>query len=223
MPPLHNTLMRIKCPHPQCGVEITVQFTPDIIYKDIECPFCHQTAPFWKWKGWRWPAPPGWRWEGFPYPPVPEPPGGDTPQPPLPPKGQIVLLRTNQIYDFDEVLRGIDPHFDEKVLPKRISVGRMPKNGEPKADILIPDVLDNRRMSRKHLEIELRNESGIYHFYARLAVAEVNKSFINGKLLVYGQDFLLHSGDIINLPNELLRFEIIDNNRTGEETELAFR
>ena len=270
-------LIRIKCPNPNCCVETTVSFIPTIIYKDIKCPFCNQSAPYWKWAGWRWPAEPGWEWPGYPNLPVPEPPAptpgpkpGPTPSPkpgptpgptpgpipgptpgpipgpkpgpipgskpgPIPgptpgppyvpslPKGQLVLLRTGQIYDFDEVLRGLYPYYNEMVLPKKILVGRLPKTGEPKADILIPDVLDNKRMSRRHLEIEMRNESGMYNFYVRLAVAEVNKTFVNGRLLVYGQEILLHSGDIINLPNELLRFEIIDNNKSGEETELVFR
>ena len=238
-------LIRIKCPNPNCCVETTVSFIPTIIYKDIKCPFCNQSAPYWKWAGWRWPAEPGWEWPGYPNLPVPEPPAptpgpkpgpipgskpgpipGPTPGPPYVPslpKGQLVLLRTGQIYDFDEVLRGLYPYYNEMVLPKKILVGRLPKTGEPKADILIPDVLDNKRMSRRHLEIEMRNESGMYNFYVRLAVAEVNKTFVNGRLLVYGQEILLHSGDIINLPNELLRFEIIDNNKSGEETELVFR
>ena len=212
-------LIRIKCPNPQCKVEISIDFTPSIIYKDVFCPYCKQTAPYWKWAGWKWPAPEGWTWEGYPNPPIEGPKnGGDPPPPPPPPPppqtpvksvARLVRLRSSEVYELD----------DSKA---SVVVGREAKSST--ADIQIPDVTHSCRMSRSHLVIEKRMEYGQKVYYASLyetdPMKRVNPTFVNNYRMMVGETVMLNSGDIINMPNELLRFEIIKSDT--EETELAF-
>ena len=104
------------------------------------------------------------------------------------------------------------------LFPGRNVVGRMANSST--ADIQIPDLTGQRRMSRSHLVINVLKENGRFVHYASLNSPSVNRTCVNNMPLIYGQQVLLHSGDIIDLPGESIRFETIENNQ--EETELGF-
>ena len=104
------------------------------------------------------------------------------------------------------------------LFPGRNVVGRMANSST--ADIQIPDLTGQRRMSRSHLVINVLKENGRFVHYASLNSPSVNRTCVNNMPLLYGQQVLLHSGDIIDLPDESIRFDAIEKNQ--EETELGF-
>lgn len=117
--------------------------------------------------------------------------------------GSLVLLNSGYVYS---------------LFPGRNVVGRMASSST--ADIQIPDMTGQRRMSRSHLVINVLKENGRFVHYASLNSPSVNRTCVNNIPLIYGQQVLLHSGDIIDLPDEPIRFEVIERNE--EETELGF-
>ena len=116
--------------------------------------------------------------------------------------GKLVSLNTGNAYSLS---------------PGRNVVGRMANSST--ADIQIPDMTGQRRMSRSHLVINVLKENGQFVHYASLNSPNVNRTCVNSMPLIYGQQVLLHTGDIIDLPDEPIRFEVDGNNQ--EETELG--
>ncbi len=118
-------------------------------------------------------------------------------------RGVLILLRTNFHYELTLLVT---------------VVGRMADSSV--ADFQIPDVMQSRLMSRSHLKIEKRGKNGTCEFYASLSSQKVNDTFINGQRLSYGQTVLLHPGDIISLPGEQLKFDMVESDE--DETEIGY-
>lgn len=99
------------------------------------------------------------------------------------------------------------PPFDLK-MGKNV-IGR--KSDASSADIQIP-IAGNRRMSRNHLIIEVKNVQGkgIVH-YVSLCKQQVNATYINNERIEYGDCLVLNDGDLIGLPDADVKFEIVDN------------
>lgn len=71
------------------------------------------------------------------------------------------------------------------------------------------------RLSREHLVIEVKKEHNVgYVHYASLHKQKVNATSINGSRLQYGDCIVLKHGDLIELPDVTLRFELIENDAT---------
>ena len=120
--------------------------------------------------------------------------------------GSLVSLSTGEVY---------------KLFPGRVTVGRMASSSN--ADFQIPDRTGMQKMSRVHLVINVLKENGKYVHYVSLASPKTNETYVNNMLLMYGQQWLLSPGDIIQLPDEFLKFEVNQvYPRNEEETELVY-
>ena len=97
-------------------------------------------------------------------------------------------------------------------------VGRMATTTT--ANIQIPDITGNNRMSREHLVINVVQEYGGFAHYATLYKPGVNMTYVRNMPLVYGQQVPLYSGDLIMFPNETVRFEIVSQN--SDETAFVY-
>ncbi len=106
--------------------------------------------------------------------------------------GRIVVLSTNTPFQLRE--------------GKNV-IGRQATGSA--AQIQIPCV--NRRMSREHLVIEVKNEhgQGLVH-YLSLTKQQVNPTYVGSVLLEYGDKIVLQHNDVIKLPDLEVRFEIPD-------------
>lgn len=91
-------------------------------------------------------------------------------------------------------------------------VGR--KASASAADFQIP-VPGSRRLSREHLLIEVKRVQGkgIVH-YVSLFKEKVNETRINGKRLEFNESIVLKHGDVLELPDVTLVFEIPDGEAT---------
>lgn len=91
-------------------------------------------------------------------------------------------------------------------------VGR--KASASTADIQIATA-ENRRMSRKHVVIEVKKIAGrgMVH-YISLYKERLNPTFIGNEKMEYGDVLELNDGDIIRLPDCNLKFEIPDEEGT---------
>lgn len=91
-------------------------------------------------------------------------------------------------------------------------IGR--KSLKSNADFQI-EVNEGRSMSREHLVIEVKKKpTGGFGHYVSLYKEQVNKTSIGKDQLHYGDCIVLKDGDLINLPDAVLRFEIPDDERT---------
>ncbi len=108
------------------------------------------------------------------------------------PLGRVRLLGRNITY---------------QLKPGRNIIGR--KSSSSIADFQI-DTGSSRLMSRQHLQIEaVKKVAKGYVHYVSLCRENINATTINGESLLYKVDqMILNPGDIINLPDAELRFEI---------------
>lgn len=74
---------------------------------------------------------------------------------------------------------------------------------------------ESRRMSREHLLIEVVKKPGKgYVHQVRLCKEKCNPTYINQVKLEYGDCIVLHTGDVLRLPDANLKFEIPDDDLT---------
>lgn len=99
-----------------------------------------------------------------------------------------------------------------KLKPGRNVIGR--KGHRSGADIQI-DTAERRSMSREHIVVEVKKDPamGFVH-YISLFKEKVNPTFVGNETLLYGDCLILKDGDIIKLPDAVLRFEIPDEEAT---------
>lgn len=90
-------------------------------------------------------------------------------------------------------------------------IGRHSKS--PNADFLI-DTGNKRLMSRQHLRIDVVSVNGCIIHRLSLFKPNVNKTSLNNQEIVYGDCLILSEGDVINLPDATLKFEMQDNELT---------
>lgn len=68
---------------------------------------------------------------------------------------------------------------------------------------------ESLRLSREHLVIDVKKtELSIYRYIATLYKENVNATFVNDEKLEYGDKILLKSGDVIKLPDVVIKLEI---------------
>lgn len=85
---------------------------------------------------------------------------------------------------------------------------------ESQATVQIPTE-GSKRMSREHMIIEVKYipGKGVVH-YASLYKEKVNATYINDMLLEYGDCVIVNNGDLIRLPDVIVKFEILDDEGT---------
>lgn len=84
------------------------------------------------------------------------------------------------------------------------------------ADIQI-DTAALKRMSREHAVIEVTQYSGRCSYYFSLYKESLNPTAVSGEKILYGDSFILKHGDLLQLPDAVLRFEILDGDGTDFE------
>lgn len=196
-----NEIIQIKCPF--CGAVLSVKNIPDIDRKNVTCPICKQTNRFVSYKL-------------------------IDPKAARDSKASVNgAHNSNRKYDTGAndatqygpmnftigrlKLQGSDICYQLK--PGINEIGRKSKNSSVDFQI---DTGDSRRMSRKHLVVEVVKESykGYVH-YVSLSKENVNPTTVNGNQMCYGVDkVILNNGAIIKLPDAELRFEIPDEEAT---------
>ena len=196
-----NEIIQIKCPF--CGAVLSVKNIPDIDKKNVTCPICKQTNRFVNYKSVTPDNGRGAKETG---------------------KNSFNSNRTyvNDSNDATQYgpmnftigrlrLQGTDICYQLK--PGINEIGRMSKNSTVDFQI---DTGESRRMSRKHLVVDVvkENYKGYVH-YVSLSKENVNPTTVNGNPMCYGIDkVILNNGAIIKLPDAELRFEIPDEEAT---------
>lgn len=195
-------IIQIKCPF--CGSVLSVKNQPGITTKNVTCPICKFKNRFDRYKCVG-----------------PDSSGTEDVR-----KHQFGYRATHDrgaedsMTDFPSVnftlgrLVREDNKEKYQLKPGRNVIGR--KGQKSGADIQI-DTADKRSMSREHVVIEVKKEvaKGFVH-YISLFKEKVNPTFVGSEQLMFGDCFILNSGDIVKLPDTTLRFEIPDE----EETEI---
>lgn len=186
---MENTI-KVKCPC--CSKVLTVRNVPGIENMQLTCPICKQKSSF---KAFRQinECDDGTQYVGS---------GNKQSDVTMDSKPQTSVVRG--------VLRmGTDFVFPLK--KGRNVVGR--KASVSSADIQIQT--ESKRMSREHLVIEVKEIGGRgLVYYASLYKERLNQTFIGGEQITYGDSFVLNDGDIIKLPDCILKFEILDEEST---------
>lgn len=111
--------------------------------------------------------------------------------------GQLRVLPTGQVFRLKE---------------GRNVIGRQAAHSS--ANIQLPTG-SGRRMSREHIVIDVQNINGKgMTAYISLFKKEVNKTLVNGNQLVYGDMIVLKDGNVVDLPDMQVRYEIPDEDKT---------
>lgn len=196
-----DDIIQIKCPFD--GAVLSVRNMPGIESKNVTCPICKHKFPFTQFRR---------------VSPVPG--NEEDPQTEYPFQRDNIANsdteRTTAIAGAPNfslgrlLIPGSGIYFQLK--PGRNVVGR--KGQKSMADFQI-DTPDKRNMSREHLIIEVKKipVKGFVH-YASLFKEKVNKTFIGSEQLLFGDCIVLNNGDLIKLPDAILKFEIPDEEAT---------
>ena len=179
----------VKCPW--CSALLRIKSAKRMEGKNITCPICKHTSPFTQFK------------KIIQAEEESETclPGTDGNTPNLSQEniiiGRLIIPITGISY---------------QLLPGKNIIGR--KASASTANFQI-ETGENKRMSREHLIIEVKRVSttGFIHLVS-LYKERVNKSFINSTELLWGDTLILQHGDIINLPDIDMRFELPDEEAT---------
>ena len=182
--------IRIRCPH--CGACLIVRNVSGIEHKRLTCPVCKESSSSFKRIEDNSRAE-----EHTEYPDEPH-----------------TRINEEMNYTLGQLkvsLSGV-PVFRLKI--GKNLIGRKAANSI--ADFQIP-ITESKRLSREHLIIDVKKvpSKGLVH-YASLYKQNSNVTFINGERLSYGDCIVLKHGDIFNLPDISVKFEIPDE----EETDL---
>lgn len=201
-----NEIIQIKCPF--CGAVLSVKDQQGIETKNVTCPVCKHLYPFVKFKK------------------VSPTLAGDESDTEYPDReehtsynckcgqsGREETELNNNHGNFSlGMLKVAGTDISFRLRPGRNIIGRRAqKTG---ADIQI-DTAGKRSMSREHIVIEVKKipAKGFVH-YISLFKEKVNKTFIDGEQLLYGDCIILNDGALIELPDATLKFEIPDNDNT---------
>lgn len=179
--------IKLKCP--RCGANLSVKSQPGLESKNLTCPVCKESSAFSSYRV-------------------------ITPQ--NKPDGEHTIIKE----DFKNFSHTPEVVGELKILgsTQRIRlkkgqniIGRKASNSSADCQILT----DNRRISREHLRIEVKNVEGkgLVHLLS-LYKEQVNPTSINGENLVWGDSLVLRSGDVISLADLRLKFEIPDDEKT---------
>lgn len=193
--------IKVKCPN--CGAVLILKKTAGIENKQLTCPVCKEASPYHAFKQLADKK----KEEETVYPYAHGAPSGVSDEEPTgtASDGENYTLGTLRIPGLGEAVR---------LKVGRNVIGRQANASS--ADIRIPTG-ESKRMSREHLVIEVKKVpgKGLVH-YASLFKMKSNATFVNGEALEYGDCVVLRSGDVLDLPDVSVRFEIPD----ADETEL---
>lgn len=193
--------IQIKCPFD--GAILTVKNMPGIEKKNVSCPVCKNKYPFTQFKIVT-PASAGdadTDYSGFNEEKTSYGPQVKSEDTQLGDKNLIIGL-----------LRIEGTGISYQLRPGRNIIGR--KAEKSGADFRI-DTGEKRKMSREHIVIDVKKvpSKGFVH-YLSLFKEKVNKTFLGSEELLYGDCMVLNHGDLIRLPDAVLRFEMPDDEGT---------
>lgn len=198
-----NELIQIKCPW--CGAVLSVRNVPGIEGKGVTCPVCKQKSPFVQCKR----VMPRNTVEKTDYPRGERTEYRSDERTRLPEKTEVREQENLTIGSLILTPGGKKFHLS----PGRNVIGR--KAQASTADIMI-DTGEGRRMSRKHIVIEVKRVPGKgFVHYISLYKEQCNPTFLGNDPIEYGDTIVLAHGDTITMPDAVLKFEIAD----GEGTE----
>lgn len=180
-------IIQIKCPW--CSAVLSVKYQEGLETAFVRCPVCKRKSAYSQFKPYSAPLE-----DSTCYPAG----LGKEVNTSLPsPIGRLFIPSTGSSYHLSEGLN---------IVGRSASIS--------KATIGL-NVGSNKRISREHIVINIVNVPGrgLLHTIS-LYKERVNQTSVNGELLTFGDDIILKHGDIINLPDLDVRFEIPDPDQT---------
>lgn len=176
-------IRQIKCPW--CSAVISIKYQAGIEHRSLTCPVCKRSSSLAEYKLYIAPQE-----EHTCYPTV-DNTGVDSVKNPL--IGRLVNTTTGQTYELN---------IGENIIGRKAAI--------TKATISL-DTSTNKRISREHLiiSVSLVNGRGLRHTLS-LYKERLNPTAVNEVPLSFGDSVILKHGDIINLPDLDLFFQIPD-------------
>ena len=180
-------IRQIKCPW--CSAVISIKYQAGIEHKSLTCPVCKRSSSLADYKPYVAPL------EEHTCYPSANITGADSVNVSL--IGSLINPTTGQSYKLK---------IGENIVGRRAAI--------TKATIGL-DTSTNKRISREHLiiSVSLVNGRGLIHTLS-LYKERLNPTFVNGVPLSFGDRVILKHGDIINLPDLDLTFQIPDPDLT---------
>ncbi|MDE7136104.1 MAG: FHA domain-containing protein [Muribaculaceae bacterium] len=192
--------MKIICP--VCGAMLKLPETPGIENKNVKCPVCNNTNAFTKFRRIvenstaPKPRPHAPNFDGAPANNV-----DDSATKVL---DQTTFAKNQKKNKTPGVLRAGGMVFPLQ-MGKNI-IGRQSSGQQATISLPCPD---NKRMSRQHLLIEVKNNpDGSLSHVASLYKQQTNSTYINGQQLFFGNFIVLNDGAHITLPNYEIEFNL---------------
>lgn len=185
-----DSIIKIKCP--QCGAVLSVQSAPGIENKNVTCPICSYKGRFTTYRAYV----PKQSADSTNY-------GGS--------ENTEFGGGGGHTKTYSAVLRKDDGNAIELKFGRNV-IGRAAENSQ--ADIQL-DTHGDKHMSREHLLITINKVAGKGTTgYLSLYKEKVNKTYVNGSQLYYGDTLILKDGDKIQLPGMELIYRLIDDDST---------
>lgn len=192
--------IKIKCPN--CGAVLVVKKVSGIEKVHVTCQACKKSSPFMAYK--------------LMVPPAPSYESDDSTRPNLDEStrpavnGGTVLPKANYILGKLVLQPPLSGSYQLK--PGKTVIGRQTSSST--ADFKI-NTGDSRRMSREHIVIEVKKVPGQgYVHYVSLYKEKVNDTFICKERIDFSECLILRHGDVIELPDAVLKFELPDDDMT---------
>lgn len=185
---MEESIIKIKCPH--CGVTLKLNSNiPGLEQKSITCPVCKEKSPFTAYKRIHEEAESGTQYDG----------AGDT---------DYRYTKNTQLGCLLTLTAAAERY--------PLQMGRNVVGRKADGSSATVQVVSSNRLSREHLVIEAKEVpgKGLVH-YASLYKERCNATFVNDVRLEFGDCVILRSGDLLRLPDTVLRFEIHDEPHTG--------
>ena len=193
---MEESIIKIKCPH--CGVTLKLNSNiPGLEQKSITCPVCKEKSPFTAYKHVREEAEPGTQYGGSERTQY----GGEGPT-------HYGGTKNTQLGYLLTLTAAAERY--------PLQMGRNVVGRKAEGSSATVQVVSSNRLSREHLVIEAKEVpgKGLVH-YASLYKERCNATFVNDVRLEFGDCVILRSGDLLRLPDTVLRFEINDEPHTG--------
>ena len=198
-----DDIIKLKCPLD--GIVLTIKNEPGIEKRVLTCPVCKRKYPFSQFRmDAQKPAPAAG--------PSAESAGGAKPT------GGVCL------HDADDNTDLVSVNFTlgkvvipgtviaYQLMPGRTIIGR--KSASSTANFQI-DTAGKKGMSREHLLIEVTKEPGKGFVHSlSLFKKQTNTTYVNNQPLAYGDSVVLSHGDVIQMPDAVLQFEVPDDEGT---------
>lgn len=180
-------IIQIKCPW--CSAVLSVKYQEGLETASVTCPVCKRKSPYSQFKPYSAPLE-----ESTCYPAGI---GRDVNTSSPAPIGRLFIPSIGSTYYLSEGLN---------------IVGRSASASQATIGL---NVGSNKRISREHIVINVTNipGRGLVHSIS-LYKERVNQTSVNGEILTFGDNIILKHGDIINLPDLDVRFEIPDPDQT---------